>query len=89
MWKDIAEVYGILGFFKQEPKKFIEEMKEKYLKKVNLEKFYIEEKITQRKEAKASKNYELADSIRAELDEKGIILNDIVEGTTWDIKELY
>ena len=89
MWKDIAEVYGILGFFKQEPKKFIEEMKEKYLKKINMEKVFIEEKIAERKEAKASKNYELADSIRAKLDEKGIILNDTVEGTTWDIKELY
>ena len=89
MWKDIAEVYGILGFFEQEPEKFIEEMKEKYLKKINMEKSFIEEKIAERKEAKASKNYELADSIRAELDGKGIILNDTVEGTTWDIKELY
>ena len=89
MWKDIAEVYGILGFFKQEPDKFIEEMKEKYLNKMNLEKKFIETKIAERKEAKANKNYELADLIRAELDEKGIILNDTVEGTIWDIKELY
>lgn len=89
MWKDIAEVYGILGFFKQEPEKFIQEMKEKYLKKIGVEQSYIEEKIEERKEAKANKNYELADSIRTELDEKGVILNDTVDGTTWDIKELY
>ena len=40
-------------------------------------------------EAKKEKNFELADQIRADLDEKGIILNDTVNGTTWDIKELY
>ena len=32
---------------------------------------------------------DIADSIRAKLDEQGIILNDTVNGTTWDIKALY
>ena len=39
--------------------------------------------------ARKEKNFELADKIRTELDSKGIILNDTVNGTTWDIKELY
>ena len=50
---------------------------------------YIESEIAKRIEAKKQKDYETADSIRAKLDEQGIILNDTVEGTTWDIKELY
>ena len=33
--------------------------------------------------------FDTADSIRAKLDEQGIILNDTVNGTTWDIKALY
>ena len=90
MLEDIINSYGtVLGFFKQEPEIFINEMKEKYLTKVGVEKDYIENKIQERKEAKQEKNYELADSIRSELDEKGIILNDTPEGTIWDIKELY
>ena len=89
MLSEITECYKVLGFFEQEPQKFIDEMKEKYLNKLGLDKNFIEEKINERKEAKQNKNYELADSIRSSLDEKGIILNDTVEGTIWDIKELY
>jgi len=89
MLKDIKEVYGILGFFEQEPTDFIRNLRKKYLNKINIEEIYITEKIAERKEAKQNKNYELADKIRAELDEKGIILNDTVNGTSWDIKALY
>ena len=48
----------------------------------------IEAKIEERKNAKADKNYALADEIRNQLDEKGIVLLDTKEGTTWGIKEL-
>ena len=87
--EDLKEVYVILGFFEQNPKEFIKEMQDKYLNKINLNIEYIEEQIKKRAEAKASKNFELADQIRSELDEKGIILNDSKEGTTWDLKQLY
>ena len=89
MLKEVLDAYGVLGFFKQDSETFINEMKQKYLNKMNLEKSYIEEKIEQRAQAKKNKDYELADSIREELLSKGIILNDTVEKTTWDIKELY
>lgn len=86
---EVAKAYGVLGFFKQEPMNFITAMQEKYLHKMNISKEEIEQKIQARTEAKKSKNYELADAIRAELDKQGIILNDTPEGTTWDIKILY
>ena len=87
--KNVKEVYGVLGLFKQEPEKIIAELKEKYLNKLDISKQYIEEQITKRLKAKKERNFELADEIRAELDEKGIILNDTVNGTTWDVKALY
>lgn len=86
---EIKEVFGVLGFFKQEPEKFTQEMREKYLNKMGLQVNDITDEIFRRAEAKKEKNFELADKIRAELDSKGIILNDTVNGTTWDIKELY
>ena len=43
----------------------------------------IERLIVERKEAKAAKNYAEADRIRAYLLEKGIVLVDTKEGTTW------
>ena len=64
-------------------------MREKYLNKLNINTNEIEEQINKRAEAKKNKDYETADAIRAELDKKGILLNDTKEGTTWDIKELY
>ena len=87
--EQIQEVFGVLGFFKQEPEKFTQEMREKYLNKIGLNVKFITDELNRRTEAKKEKNFELADQIRAELDLKGIILNDTVNGTMWDIKELY
>jgi len=87
--KNIKEVYGILGLFTEEPESFIAEMKNKYLTKIELNEEYIKEQIQKRLEAKKVKNFELADVIRTELDEKGIILNDTINGTVWDVKALY
>ena len=44
---------------------------------------YIEEMIEKRQEAKKNKNFQLADSIRAELLEKGIVLEDTRQGVNW------
>lgn len=47
---------------------------------------YIKDMINKRKEAKENKDYDLADSIRKELEQKGIILKDTREGTIYEIK---
>lgn len=46
---------------------------------------YILEMIEKRKEAKTNRDFALADQIRAELLEKGIVLKDTREGTTYEI----
>lgn len=47
---------------------------------------YIEDMITKRSNAKKEGNYELADSIRNELLERGIVLKDTREGTIYEVK---
>ena len=47
---------------------------------------YIEEKIKLRNKAKIDKDYQLADSIRDELLQKGVILFDTREGTKYEVK---
>lgn len=47
---------------------------------------YIEDMIIKRSNAKREGNYELADSIRNELLERGIILKDTREGTVYEVK---
>ncbi len=54
---------------------------------VNIDVDIINSKIEDRNEAKKNKNYELADQIRNELLEMGIILKDTREGTTFEIKK--
>lgn len=86
---DIKSVYCILGFFEQKPEEFLSNMKEKYLKKLNIDANLIEEQIAQRAEAKKFKDFETADVIRENLKKRGIILNDSKEGTFWDFEALY
>lgn len=46
---------------------------------------YIEKMIEKRKNAKQNKDYELADSIRRDLQSKGIIIKDTREGTIYEV----
>lgn len=46
----------------------------------------MEELIEDRKQARAEKNWDLADKMRVALDESGIVLKDSKEGTTWEVK---
>ncbi len=55
----------------------------KDIKKIDNEEEILK-KINERNEAKKNKNYELADAIRNELLEKGIVLKDTREGTTYE-----
>lgn len=87
--KNIKEVYGILGLFTEVPEDFISKMKQKYLRKLDIDESFLNAEILKRLDAKKSKDFETADKIRNDLEQKGIILNDGVEITTWDIKELY
>ena len=80
-----------IPFFEESPPPddFIKSLREKYLIKLNIKEDYILEKIEERKNAKSEKNFERADSIRTELEEKGIVLNDTANGTVWELKDLY
>ena len=46
----------------------------------------MDEIIEKRKQARAEKNWDIADKIRIALDKAGIVLKDSKEGTTWELK---
>ena len=54
--------------------------------KKDIDEEYINKKIIERNNAKSNKDYELADQIRNELLDQGIILKDTREGTIFEIK---
>ena len=83
--KDFEKVLD-LGLIEAAAKLAKEEKKEEAAPEVDAELLsYINEKIEARKNAKAEKNYALADAIRAELTEKGITLIDTKEGTKFTL----
>lgn len=86
---EIVRLYNIMGLFKEDVQGLIDDLKNKYINKLGLDVAEIERKIEERATAKLEKNYEVADRLRNELDQNGIILNDSKDGTNWDIKELY
>lgn len=78
-----------LGFTFEKAKLSDDEIKS-ILEKINseLSKSYntMEELIEDRKNARAEKNWDLADKIRVTLDNVGIVLKDSKEGTSWEVK---
>ena len=84
----IINLYNILSVFEENPEEFIDDLKNKYLTKLNISVNEISDLISQRTEAKQNKDYAKADEIRNELDNKGIVLLDSKDGTVWNIKEL-
>ncbi len=85
----LDKVKNILGIFRYDPDKFIDKIKQKYLKELNVNEEYVVLKINERLVAKQQKNYVLADEIRNELLGLGILLKDSKDSTEWDIKQLY
>lgn len=86
---NIKEVYSILGLFTQTPDDYIDSIKSRYLQELSIDIDYIQNQINLRAKAKLLREFNKADSIRDDLEHKGIILKDTKEGTIWDIKKLY
>ncbi|NOG31098.1 cysteine--tRNA ligase [Halomonas sp. TBZ9] len=77
---ELKSLGSILGLLQQVPSAFL---KGGQGQSAPLDEAAIEAKIAQRADAKANKDFALADSIRDALAEQGIILKDSREGTTW------
>lgn len=86
---DVIKLANLLGIFLEEPGAFIFDLREKYIEFYNIDTEEVRSLINKRKEAKANKNYNLADEIKVKLDQKGIIIQDSAFGSEWDIKELF
>ena len=73
----LKQLGGVLGLLQAEPTAFLQSGSEQ-----NTD--WIEQQINARAQAKLDKDFKLADSIRAQLLEKGVLLKDSPTGTTWE-----
>ena len=81
----IVELFGVLNILQQNPVEYIENTKNDILEKSGLTVDDIEKSINERLVAKQNKDWATADAVRAKLLDKGIVLNDTPNGTTWDV----
>jgi cysteinyl-tRNA synthetase len=82
----ILRLGEVLGLFRSQPTEWLEKVKLAGLKKLDIMAEEIEELIQQRLQARAEKDFARGDEIRDELDNKGILLLDTREGTSWKLK---
>lgn len=80
----LSEAGKVLNLFNREPHEwYISLMK---TKNIMLSEEAIQEKIRERQSARQKKDWQLADTIRKELEEKDIILEDKKDRTDWKVK---
>jgi cysteinyl-tRNA synthetase len=82
--KLLSEIGGVLNIFGRTPEEWYRSLM--VVKKIGLSEKEILEMIKQRREARQRKEWEMADRIRKELEEKGIILEDKADRTDWKVK---
>jgi cysteinyl-tRNA synthetase len=80
----LRDIGSVLRLFKRTPRQWYESVMK--MKDIGLSPEDIEALILKRREARADKDWAKADSIRDDLEAKGIILEDKPAGTTWRVK---
>jgi cysteinyl-tRNA synthetase len=81
--KQACEVLGLLA---ETPEEFFRKKKQRWLQEQGLSSETIEKLIDARNRARKEKNWQEADRIREELQDKGILLEDTAAGTVWKVK---
>ncbi len=76
---ELRRLGGILGLLQADPESYLQDGG----KEASLSVAEIEQLIADRKAARADRDWKLADKIRADLEEKGIVLEDGKQGTIW------
>jgi cysteinyl-tRNA synthetase len=82
----LRTVGEILGLLQQKPDAFLRRKKERWIEKQGVSVETIEELIQRRDQARSEKKWQEADRIRAELQKRGIILEDTPGGTIWKVR---
>ena len=76
----------VLGLFQEKAELFLRRKRERWIRNHGLPAQAIEELIQRRDRARSAKQWQEADRIRAELQERGITLEDTPGGTIWKVR---
>ena len=84
-YSELKRLGAALGLLQENPAEYLAREKERGLIILGMDRGEPESGIRERAQARAEKNFARADQIRAELLDKGILLEDTREGTEWRI----
>ncbi len=80
----LRESGNLLNIFRRTPEQWYNTLKD--IRNIGFSEEYIVAKIEERRKSREAKDWAASDSIRKELEEKGIILEDKKDGTSWKVK---
>ena len=84
--KTFTTMGNVLGILTIDPIEYFKQKQDEGMKDISLSEEEILKYIEERKTARSNKDWKRADQIRDELLNKGIILEDSPQGTTWKVK---
>ncbi len=84
-YRDLVDLGGVLNLLQADPAEMVRLLRQKAAD-LAIAPEEIEELITRRAAARQHKDWATADLIRKELAEKGILLEDTLQGTVWRVK---
>jgi cysteinyl-tRNA synthetase len=82
----IKDCAGVLGILSEDPEAYQRKKNLAMIKRLGISEEEIMNAIQERVEARNAKNWERADRIRTELEEKGVTLLDGPEWTKWQVR---
>jgi cysteinyl-tRNA synthetase len=83
----LLELANVLGLLQASPGEYFARTRARRLRLRGLEPAAIEALVAERDEARVGKDFARSDRIRAELAEKGVLLADGPQGTTWTVTQ--
>ncbi|MCO5113097.1 MAG: cysteine--tRNA ligase [Bdellovibrionaceae bacterium] len=83
----IHEMGTLLSLFQEPAEEFLKNMDLILAQKLKLDVHEIQDLLTKRVELKKAKNFTEADKLRDDLNQKGILIRDGVDGSTWEINK--
>lgn len=76
----------VLGLFLMDSRQFLDQLRHSRIKRRHIDAALIEEKLTQRQEARVAKDFAKSDAIRDELLALGVTIQDLPQGPGWDVE---
>lgn len=76
---------SVLSLFQEPPQKFLRDLDDKLLIKLNLQRAFVDEIVAQRSVARDAKDFAKADELRKKLTDLKISVSDTPEGSFWEV----